>query len=184
MCLTTYQCFGATTSPEAYVTYNQVQDALIGGGISEVPNLWTLADVFFPKGGGEPACVPIKYMSLCHDNSSANVSANYSFLWTQNHIPYSIGILLLSYSKSGITLRGFEWERSCVFMDVTEIALEYTLYLSNCSSKVLNDSLQDLTSQVCECTYLYLGLVLAFVSGPYPGGGCKGVMRNPPFLYS
>lgn len=138
-----------TTSPEAHETYQQLQAALIKGEVSSVSNLQILGDVFFPKGKSEPVCVPITYTSLCHDDTSANISAQYSgFLWTQNYIPYSTSILLLSYSKSGITLKGFEWEKSCVFMDETEISLQFNL--SNCSSNaVLNDSLLDLTSQVC-----------------------------------
>ena len=146
------KCFGVAITLEKYAVYQQMQDALIHGNTSSIHNLDILADVFFPKGGLEPVCVPITYNLVCSDNESMYDANNleddirYSFLWTQNYITFSTGVLLLSYSGSGITLKGFEWENSCIFMNETMLILEVSSL--NCSSDIVDDSLQDLSSQV------------------------------------
>lgn len=141
-------CFAL--SPEANSVYNDLQKALINGNTSSVRNLDVLANAFFPKNAREPVCVPIKYTLPCNSSNTTLeldlLFQNHSFLWTANYISFSTGVLLLSYSKSGITLKGFEWERSCFFINETEIELEIDPFL--CDSNILSDSLKTLTSQV------------------------------------
>ena len=144
------KCSSALLSPEANSVYNDLQHALINGNTSSVHNLQVLANTFFPKGAGEPVCVPVKYTLLCNSSNTTLemdlLPLNRSLLWTANYFSFSTGVLLLSYSQSGITLKGFEWERSCVFTEEAEIELEVDSF--SCDSHELNDALEALTSQV------------------------------------
>lgn len=96
-------------------------------------------------------CVPVRYTLRCStseldfdfEESETNSSR---FLWTQSFVSFSTSALLLSYSKSGITLKGFEWDKSCVFIEEINIMLQPQDV--DCSSQVLDECLQRLTSQV------------------------------------
>lgn len=144
------------SSLDSYNAYDQLEQALIKGNTSSIPNLHILADTFFPKRSLEPICVPVKYTLIylydndtSHDacsSASNGTETEYSFLWTDRYLPYTTGALLLSYSQSGVTLRGFEWERSCLFASETEIVLELQSF--NYSCDFLVSTLGDLSSQV------------------------------------
>lgn len=127
--------------------YKQLEQALVDGNTSSIPNLEILEDTFFPKQTPEPLCAVVMY--TLEDTLSGNLSSvNHSFLWTASYLPYTTGVLLLSYSQSGITLKGFEWERSCLFRNETYLVLRLSSF--NHSSDILVTALGDLTSQVCK----------------------------------
>lgn len=145
MIITVATPFGGSTTPlERYNVYKQLEQALLEGSTASVPNLQVIADAFFPKQGLVPVCVPIRYNLFCNDTSA---DLPHSFLWTQKYIPFTTAALLLSYAKHGIILKGFEWEKSCVFMSEVDIMLQ----LENCSSEMIDVSLGDMTSEVCNC---------------------------------
>ena len=147
---------------DSNIVYKQLEDALLDGETSSTPNLKVLERGFFPMRSPEPVCVPVQYSLICSSNSSNNTAdtifseesdiettvLNLTYLWTEYYISHTTGTLLFSFSQSGITLRGFEWEKSCIFMNTTEIVLELDSDSIDCSSKVVEDSLGDLTSQV------------------------------------
>ena len=137
---------------DRYHVYNQLENALINGNTSSVSNLKVLEDAFFPMQIPEPVCVTIKYSLICNDDTdleAVEMNLTQQYLWTEYYIPYTTSILLFSFSRSGITLRGFEWEDSCLFMNTTEIELRLDSDSVNCLSKDVEDALKDLTSQVC-----------------------------------
>ncbi len=153
---------------DSHGVYEHLEDALIRGNTSSIPNLKVLEGVFFPMRSSEPVCVPIQYSLKCSnatlsdifdgqtmlddkESVSESTDLKLTYLWTESYISHITGTLLFSFSQSGITLRGFEWEKSCIFMDATEIVLKLSI---DCTSQVEN-SLGDLTSQVCiHCTYM------------------------------
>lgn len=130
-------------SVEDYTAYKQLEGALLNGNTSSIPNLVKLANTFFPKRAPEPLCTIVRY-TLEYVDDFTNES--YSFLWTASYLPYTTGVLLLSYSQSGITLRGFDWEKSCLIKNETQLVLELDSF--NHSHEVLLSNLEDLTSQV------------------------------------
>ena len=147
-------------SDDSYNVYSQLEDALINGNTSSISNLKFLEGSFFPMQSPEPVCVPIQYYLVCSnatrtmfDNSvSEEVQLNLTYLWTEYYVSSTTSTLLFSFSHSGITLRGFEWEKSYTFMNTTVIVLKLDSDSINCSSKLVEDSLEDLTSQVCAFT--------------------------------
>lgn len=137
--------YGGSISVNSYNAYKQLEQAMVDGNTSSIPNLDILRDTFFPKRTPEPLCAVVKY--TIEDTLSGNFSSvNHSFLWTTSYLPYTTSVLLLSYSQSGIALKGFEWERSCLFRDETLLLLSLSSF--NYSSNVLVAALGDLTSQV------------------------------------
>lgn len=134
---------GSSLSTDTYSTFKQLEEALLHGNTSSIPNLDILADTFFPKLTTDPLCASIGYII---EGTLSGEACNHSFLWTGSYLPFSTGILLLSYSQSGITLKGFEWESTCLFVNKTELVLQLNSF--NCSSDASTEALRDLTSQV------------------------------------
>lgn len=136
-------------SSESYELYKQLQHALISNKTtSPIPNFEVLADAFFPKQSAEPVCVLVKY-NITGDSGDDVGKYSVDYLWTKNYMSRVITKLLFSYSQSGVTLKGFEWEQSCQFDSTANIVLETDL--SNYSSDTIESSLRDLTSQVIKC---------------------------------
>ena len=136
------------TPLNTYKAYNELEEALLNGNTSSVPNLHVLVDTFFPKQGLEPICAPVKFTLMDADEDGFDWNGtNHSFLWTDRYLPYTTGILLLSYSRSGITLKGFEWERACLFMNETVVVLELNSSFNYSNDDIVN-TLGDLASQV------------------------------------
>lgn len=132
-----------------YNAFKQLEAALIHGNTSSIHNLDILADTFFPRQSAAPLCASISY--ILEDPDSGMVD-NHTFLWTGSYLPFNTGILLLSYAQSGITLKGFEWENTCLFRNRREISLQPTSF--NYSDQVILNALGDLTSQVpITCMY-------------------------------
>lgn len=142
--LTVGQKMGSSLSLDSYNAFKQLEEALIHGNTSSIHNLDILGDTFFPKRSAAPLCASIAY--TLEDTLSGSKVYNHTFLWTGSYIPFSTGLLLLSYSQSGITLKGFEWEKSCLFMTKTELLLQQSSF--NYSDDVIIGALGDLTSQV------------------------------------
>ena len=136
---------------EEYEVYGELKKQLF----SDPFNLYTLAEVFYPKVGPPPICVPISYTLITnctdpiHCTDSESNSFNASFLWSHYDLGSPIGPVLLSYAWNGITLRGFDWEDTCNFQE----GLHFVLDIANVSCRsgeVVNQSLQALTAVVCR----------------------------------
>lgn len=125
--------------PTSYEVYTMFENAVIGGNTDSTPNLAVIADFFFPKGRIEPICVPVNYSISSTDHS-------HSFLWTEGYLPSVTAILLLSYSQSGTSLKGFQWESSCLFANQNELVLEVDTH--NYSNDTIKAAFQDLTTQL------------------------------------
>ena len=153
-----------------YIVYGKLEKQLLTG--KDGLNLYTLAEVFYPKVGPKPICVPISYTLLCPNASEISnctdsvinctdsvinctdsvincTEPGYrtSFLWTQYDLSTPIGPLLLSYAWDGITLKGFDWEDSCNF----EKDVHFDLNVSNVSCRseeVIKTALKALTAVV------------------------------------
>lgn len=155
------QSTGELSDNDSYNVYLQLEHALINGETSSIPNLKVLERAFFPMRSGEPVCVPVEYSVMCSSNSSnitllddtedvsETTKLNLTYLWTEYYLSHTTGTLLFAFSQKGITLRGFEWEKSCDFVNTVRIALELDSDALNCSSTVVDAPLGDLTSQVC-----------------------------------
>ena len=133
--------------PTSYEVYTMFENAVIGGNTDSTPNLAVIADFFFPKGRIEPICVPVNYSISSTDHS-------HSFLWTEGYLPSVTAILLLSYSQSGTSLKGFQWESSCLFANQNELVLEVDTH--NYSNDTIKAAFQDLTTQVWYIIILVL----------------------------
>lgn len=131
-----------------YNSYIQLSKALLESNTSLVPNLYIVLDTFFPKQSVEPVCLPIKFTL---DIEGVAEQRNESFLWTGDYIPSFIASILFSYSQSGITLRGFVWDSSCIFVDDVELLLELNSTF-NYTHDVLIAALGDLTAEVLTYT--------------------------------
>lgn len=141
---------------QEYVVYEELEKQLLFGEDGPF-NIYTLAETFYPKVGKGPICVPISYTLICPNASSyvactesincTEFGFNSTFLWTQYDLNTPIGPLLLSYAWSGITLKGFDWEDSCIFLEDIHI----TLNIENVTCKsqfMLKQALQALTAVV------------------------------------
>jgi hypothetical protein len=142
---------------EEYEVYSELKKQLFA--TTDGPfNLYTLAEVFYPKVGPPPICVPISYTLTCpnasvitnctdpiHCTDSESNSFNASFLWSHYDLGSPIGPVLLSYAWNGITLRGFDWEDTCSFQEGLHFVLDIT-NVSCRSGEVVNQSLQALTA--------------------------------------
>ena len=134
--------------------YAQLETALI----QDKYNAFVLAQTFYPNTGSQPICIPVDYYLDCDDSSYSSGSYsdgsysdgsyNASFLWTIYDVGEPIGPLLLSYARSGIVLRGFDWEDACLFHNPIE------LHLNICSLNPTEDespifhALQEITAVV------------------------------------
>ena len=113
---------------EDHTVYSLLQRALLDGSTNGVPNLYILEANFFPSQGQSPICVPVKYTLFCNSTFDPcleynSYSMNISFLWTQYDVTLPIGGLLLSYASSGIILKGFDWEDSCIYSEAFQLDL-------------------------------------------------------------
>lgn len=127
-----------------YSSYIQLSKAMLDSNTSLVPNLYIVLDAFFPKQSIEPVCLPIKFTL---DIEGIAEQRNESFLWTGDYIPSLIASILFSYSQSGITLRGFVWDSSCIFVGDVELLLELNSTF-NYTDDVIIAALGDLTAEV------------------------------------
>jgi hypothetical protein len=151
---------GGTSLPthEEYEVYGELEKQLFS--TTDGPfNLYILEEVFYPKVGPPPICMPISYTLICpnanvvtnctdpiHCTDSESNSFNASFLWSHYDLG---GPVLISYAWNGITLRGFDWEDTCNFQE----GLHFVLDIANVSCRsgeVVNQSLQALTAVVCR----------------------------------
>ena len=153
-----------------YTVYGELEKQLLTGEDGPF-NLYTLAEVFYPKVGPKPICVPISYTLLCaseisnctdsvinctesgYSNCTDSIinctESGYrtSFLWTQYDLSTPIGPLLLSYAWDGITLKGFDWEDSCNFQK--DVHFDLNVANVSCRSKeVIKTALKALTAVV------------------------------------
>ena len=145
---------------EEYVVYRELENQLLSG--EDAPfKLYRLSEVFYPKVGPSPICVPITYTLTCpnatiFDNCTSDPipcaeteadSFNASYLWSHYDLGAAIGPILLSYAWSGIRLEGFAWEDSC---NIDE-ALEFVLDIGNISCRsgeAIGEALKALTAVV------------------------------------
>ena len=150
---------GSTLLSEDYVTEQELQCALLHSSNNvSVPNLYILANAFFPLQGTEPICVPVEYHIHCETNpictSSECINCTDSeyvtnYLWTGYDVNSGIGIVLLSYALDGIELLGFtSWEKLCSFKSPASLYLNLSLTYS--TQDVVLSSLIKLTSQVSQ----------------------------------
>lgn len=156
--LSALSCLGYSSLPtfEEYTVYKELERQLLSEEDGQF-NIFTLAEVFYPKVGPSPICVPITYMLICPDESvitnrtdpiSCNISSfNASFLWSQYDLGTPIGPVLLSYAWNGITLKGFDWEDTCNFQK--EVNFELNIANITCrSERVIQNALKSLTAVV------------------------------------
>ena len=137
---------------EEYTLYNLFQQAIVSGKTAGVPNLYILAENFFPAQQQPPICVPVNYKVYCnatdpfcleHDDQSKNTS----FLWTQYDLSLPIGALLLSYASRGIILKGFDWEDACIYSKPFQLDLILTTP-AQFNDSLITTTLLEITSQV------------------------------------
>ena len=151
-------CLGYSFLPtyEEYTVYEELERQLLSDEDGPF-NIFTLAEVFYPKVGPSPICVPITYMLTCPNESviesctdpisCANSSFDASFLWSQYDLGTPIGPVLLSYAWNGITLKGFDWEDTCNFQK--EVNFELNIDNITCrSEQVIQNALKSLTAVV------------------------------------
>lgn len=152
-------CVASQPSGELFATFKQLEEALLNGNVSddngEVPNLHILAERFYPSRGIGPICVPIVYQIFCNEsqecseciNCSPSESYNTSFLWTKYDADAAVGAILLSYAWSGVILKGFDWEKECLFSD--ELLLQLRVGdLTFGNDSVVSDALKDISRQL------------------------------------
>lgn len=138
-----YSGFASLPTYEEYAVYSELEKQLFSEEDGPF-NIYTLAEVFYPKVGPPPICVPITYTLIC-PNASANcttdpipctdaesTSFNASFLWSQYDLGTPIGPILLSYAWNGITLKGFDWEDSCSFQK----GIHFVLNIANLTCRI------------------------------------------------
>ena len=153
--LVALSCLGYSSLPtyEDYTVYEELERQLLSNPF----NIFTLAEVFYPKVGPSPICVPITYTLICPDESviadctdpisCTNSSFHASFLWSQYNLGTPIGPVLLSYAWNGITLKGFDWEDTCNFQK--EVNFELNISKITCrSERVIQNALKALTAVV------------------------------------
>lgn len=121
-------CSCVQPTEEDHTLYSLFQIALVNGSTNGVPNLYILEANFFPSQGQSPICIPVKYTLFCDSDFSPCLEKNshpenISFLWTQYDVTLPIGGLLLSYASSGIILKGFDWEDSCIYSEAFQLDL-------------------------------------------------------------
>lgn len=156
--LVALSCLGYSSLPtyEEYTVYEELERLLLSEEDGPF-NIFTLAEVFYPKVGPSPICVPITYTLICPDESviadstdpisCTNSGFNASFLWSQYDLGTPIGPVLLSYAWNGITLRGFDWEDTCNFQK--EVNFELNIANITCrSERVIQNALKALTAVV------------------------------------
>ncbi len=140
-----------------YVTEQELELALLHSENNySIPNLYVLANAFFPLQEVEPVCVPVQYNILCENypKCTSSVCINCSdseyisnYLWTSFNVSSTIGTVLLSYALDGIDLVGFSsWEESCALID--PVLLYLKLNLSDSSENSVLSSLQKVSSKV------------------------------------
>ena len=145
-------------SVESYTTHRELEYALLNSVINQtVPNLYVLANTFFPIEHLEPICLPVTYhldcdtLNICSSGDCIDCTTsnfNASFLWTEYDTTSAIGKILLSYAKSGIELLGFSnWEETCVFGYQTSLQLNVT-NLTYADRDVVMETLKKITAQV------------------------------------
>ena len=145
---------------EEYIVYSELENQLLSTENGPF-NAYKLAEVFYPKVGPSPICVPITYTLICPNaivisnctkdpipcTETESTSFNASFLWSQYDLGTPIGPVLLSYAWNGITLRGFDWEDSCSFQK----GLHFVLDIANitcCSGEVIKYAMKALSAVV------------------------------------
>lgn len=150
--LVALSCLGYSSLPtyEEYTVYEELERQLLSNPFY----IFTLAEVFYPKVGPSPICVPITYTLICSNESviadstdpisCTNSGFNASFLWSQYDLGTPIGPVLLSYAWNGITLKGFDWEDTCNFQKEVNFELNITCR----SERVIQNALKALTAVV------------------------------------
>ena len=137
---------------EDHTLYSLLQRALMNGSTNGVPNLYILEANFFPSQNQSPICIPVNYSLFCNSDFASCLkenshSENISFLWTQYDVTLPIGRLLLSYASSGIILKGFDWEYSCIYSEAFQLDLTLDSAVQFDDSAV-SSGLLGITSQV------------------------------------
>ena len=127
-----------------YTAYKELEQALLSKNTSSISNIDIIVNTFFPKRAPEPLCAIVKYTLISVDDLTNDT---YTFLWTASYLPYATSVLLLSYSQSGISLKGFDWEKSCLIKSETQLVLEINSFNYSLDDVVFS-ALEDLTSQV------------------------------------
>ena len=163
---------------EEYIVYSELENQLFSAEDSPF-NVYLLAEVFYPKVGPAPICVPIKYTLICPnataiDNCTSDpiqctelpsTSFNASFLWSEYDLGTPIGPILLSYAWSGIALRGFDWEDSCSFQKGIDFVVDIG-NISCHSGEVIKDALKALTAVVGNAIFTHTHAHTAQFSTP------------------
>lgn len=166
--LAALSCLGYSSLPtyEEYAVYEELERQLLSEEDGPY-NIFTLAEVFYPKVGPSPICVPVTYMLICPNESvdmlicpnesvvtnytdpitCTDTSFNASFLWSQYDLGTPIGPVLLSYAWNGITLKGFDWKDTCNFQK--GVSFELNIANITCrSEQVIQNALKALTAVV------------------------------------
>lgn len=158
-----YSSHASLPTYEDYVVY-ELENQLLSNADGAF-NVYQLAEVFYPKVGPPPICVPINYTLICPNatvisnctkdpipcTDSEATSFNASFLWSHYDLNTPIGPILLSYAWNGITLKGFDWEESCNFKNVLHFLLDIDNITCR-SGEVIKDALMALTAVVSILT--------------------------------
>ena len=145
---------------EEYIVYHELERQLVSGEDASF-RLYRLSDVFYPKVGHSPICVPLTYTLTCPDaivienctsdpipcSETEADSFNASYLWSHYDLATAIGPVLLSYAWSGIRLRGFAWEDSCNIDHELRLVLDIS-NISCMSGEVIKWALKSLTAVV------------------------------------
>ena len=154
--------YGSLPTHEEYVVYKELEQQLVSGEDASY-QLYRLSEVFYPKVGPSPICVPVTYTLTCPnatviDNCTSRPipcveteadSFNASYLWSHYDLGAAIGPVLLSYAWSGIRLRGFSWEDSCDL----DRELRFVLDIDNISCRsgeVIKSALKAMTAVVSK----------------------------------
>ncbi len=161
LCLLTV-CSASQPSLQAYDVHNQLLGTLQNNTYAK----YSLSELFFPRNGSSPVCVPIRYNLTCENEAEYNVS----YLWTMYDTESFAGQMLLSSAYFGFTLWGFNyWQQQCSFdhLDTTEISLVVEGIDCNESEDILLAELKVLTSAVSHCSFLsiYCSFLLSVVEG-------------------
>ncbi len=146
---------------EYYEVYKILQESVVFKPNNTLnTNIQGLIEAFFPKQSGEPICVGIHFKYPCTDGEEDNtfrcynggapeeacLVCNTTFLWTKTDVGRNVATLLLAYHR-GFSLRGFQWDKTCLVDGRTEVWIQ-DARVQNYNGSVVTEALADLTTQV------------------------------------
>ena len=181
LCLLLTGGFAYLPTQEQFQIHNQLQDALF----NDTFTLFTLSEVFFPRVGITPVCVPIKYELSCSQSHKYNAC----FLWTTYNSQSHVGQILLGYAYYGVILTGFDWEKSCwFFSDAVTTVLQLNvsdLECNNYTNFTLQAELQGFTAVVSHNLFMYMYVIMIYAMWhTNKGQDCNALWQSSTLLAS